>query len=398
MAPAHFVFLDAFPLTPNGKVDRRALPVPEKALSRQEFVSPKHASESKLAAIWIELLGVSPLSVTDNFFDLGGHSLLAAKLLVGIERSFGKRLSMGTLFQAPTIRQLAVILEGQVLSTPLVIPVQPVGSLPPFFCIGAGPLFRPLALRLGNDRPFLSLIPAHLPELKRLSAPYELGSIAACLVDSILDYQKEGPFYLGGWSASGVVAYEIARQLIDKGHEVALLVMFDTVNPAFQKSVPRGVWLGSRAKKIKFQVAELLGLKLKNAPAYVAEKVKEFGRKIEAAAWQIQYKIRMRRNGDPLENPEQILHLAISSYRPPAYTRRLVFFKCADRPPGDAWDMSRGWPHLVTGGFEVYEIPGDHRSMFLEPHVETLAVHMMNCFRRRDSEPVAGGETTQVHY
>jgi len=394
MAPAHFVFVDAFPLTPNGKVDRRALPVPEKTLSRQEFISPRNANESRLAAIWIELLGVSPLSVTDKFFDLGGNSLSAAKLLVRIEQVFGKRLSMGALFHAPTIRQLAMILDGQILSTTQVIPVQPAGSLPPFFCIGAGPLFRPLALRLGNDRPFLSLMPTLLPELKGLSGPYRLEPIAACLVNSILDHQKEGPYHLGGWSASGVVAYEIARQLMEKGHEVALLVMFDTLNPAFQKSVRKGVSVGSRVKKIKFQAAELLGLKLKNTPAYVAEKAKEFRRKIEVATWQVQYKIRMRLNGGRLEDPEQILHLAVSSYQPPAYRGRLVFFKAAERPPGDAWDTSRGWPHLATGGFEVYEIPGDHRSIFLEPNVETLAVHMMSCFCR--SEHVAMAETTQV--
>jgi surfactin synthase thioesterase subunit len=115
---------------------------------------------------------------------------------------------MSALFQAPTIEQFAVILEGRVSATPQVIPVQPAGSLPPFFCIGAGPLFRPLALRLGNDRPFLSLMPSLLPEIKQMSAPYRLEQIAVHLVNSILSYQNEGPYYLGGWSDSGVVAYE----------------------------------------------------------------------------------------------------------------------------------------------------------------------------------------------
>ena len=118
---------------------------PGEDLVRQEFISPRNASESKLAALWTELLGVGPVSVTDNFFDLGGDSLLAARLLVRIEQLFGKQLSMTTLFQAPTIRQLAVILESRVPSASQVIPVQPAGSLPPFFCIGAGPLFRPLS-------------------------------------------------------------------------------------------------------------------------------------------------------------------------------------------------------------------------------------------------------------
>ena len=168
MVPAHFVFLDAFPLTPNGKVDRRALPAPDKNLSRPEFIAPRNACESMLAAIWSELLGVRPVSVTDNFFDLGGHSLLVARLLVRIEQLFAKQLSMATLFQAPTIRQLALVLENGDHSASQVIPVQPIGSLPPFFCIGAGPLFRPLALRLGTDRPFLSLMPSLLARTKAI--------------------------------------------------------------------------------------------------------------------------------------------------------------------------------------------------------------------------------------
>jgi thioesterase domain-containing protein len=200
------------------------------------------------------------------------------------------------------------------------------------------------------------------------------------LVNSILDYQKEGPYYLGGWSDWGVAAYETARQLLENGHEVALLVMFDSPNPAFQQSVPRDVWLDSWAKKIDFSVKELLGLKLKDVPAYVAEKVKELNRKIGTAAWRIQHKIRVRLNVGLAESPGQIFQLAVSSYRPSPYFGRLVFFKAAERPPGDAWDYSLGWRHLVTGDFEVHEVPGDHRSMFKEPNVETLANKLMNTF------------------
>ncbi len=386
MVPTHVVILDAFPLTPNGKVDRQALSVREKTLSRPEFIPPRNPSESKLAAIWTELFGVNPISVTDNFFDLGGDSLMAARLMVNVEELFGKPLSMSTLFQAPTIRQLAVMLEGQVTSAPQVIPVQPAGSLPPFFCIGAGPLFRPLALRLGTDRPFLSLMPTHLPELTQLSAPYRLEEIAAYLVKSILDYQNEGPYYLGGWSDSGVTAYETARQLTEKGHEVALLVMFDTTNPAFQKRVLKEVWVKSLARKMKFQADELLKL-TKIERTHVAEKVKELRRKIVTTAWQIQYKILMRWNGGLLENPEQILHVAVQAYRPAPYLGRLAFFKSAERPHGDAWDPSRGWSHLVTGEFVVHEVSGDHRSMFLEPNVDNLANNMMDYFRAKDQQP-----------
>ena len=92
-------------------------------------------------------------------------------------------------------------------------------------------------------------MPALLPELKHLSTPCRLEQIAVSLVNSILDYQKEGPYYLGGWSASGVVAYETARQLMEQGHQVALLAMFDTANPVFQQRALKEAWLDSRVKK-----------------------------------------------------------------------------------------------------------------------------------------------------
>ncbi len=133
MVPTHFVFLDAFPLTPNGKVDFRALPVPEKSLSRPEFIAPRNANESMLAAIWAELLGVNPISITDSFFDLGGHSLSVARLLVRIEQLFAKELSMATLFQAPTIQQLAAVLESGVHDASQMIPVQPFWVPAPVF-------------------------------------------------------------------------------------------------------------------------------------------------------------------------------------------------------------------------------------------------------------------------
>ncbi len=388
MVPAHYVFLEAFPLGASGKVDRHALPVPDRTVSRQEFIAPRNASESKLAAIWTELLGVNPVSVTDNFLDLGGDSLLMTILLMRIEEQFQRQLSVPTLFEAPTVQQLAVILESPAESTAGVIAVQPAGSLPPFFCIGAGPLFRPLALRLGTDRPFLSLMPTLLP-LGQLATASQLEQIAADMVKSVFSRQKEGPYYLGGWSASGIIAYEVARQLIESGHEVALLALFDTKNPRFQASALKETWFDSRAKKIKFQFAELSRVKLKSVPAYFADKAAELSRKIDVARLQIRHKIRERLHSRSAKTPEEIVALAVRAYRPLPYGGRVLFFKAAERPPGDSWDLSCGWRDLVTGDFQVYEVPGDHRSMFLEPNVEILASIMLDKFYETDSGQAA---------
>jgi amino acid adenylation domain-containing protein len=388
MVPTHLVFLDDFPLTPNGKVDRRALPTPTKTSLRREVISPRSSTESRLVEIWKELLQVNPLSVTDDFFDLGGDSLLAAGLMVRVEQLFGKRISMATLFQAPTIQQLAAVLETHVPSASRVIPIQPGGLLPPFFCIGAGPLFRPLSSRLGTDRPFLSLMPSYFPELKRSSARYRLEQVAIDLVNCILDCQKEGPYYLGGWSASGVVAYETARQLIEMGREVALLIMFDTANPAFQRYASKDAGWKSRGEKLKFQASELLALPFRNAPAYARDKMKELHRRIRNASWRARDRILGSSGDGPIENPDQVLHLAINSYQAPPYSGSVVFFKAGEVPPGDAWDLSGGWRHLIKGDFKVYETAGDHRSMFLEPNVANLADKMINEFCRKRMKPI----------
>ncbi len=234
-------------------------------------------------------------------------------------------------------------------------------------------------------------MPSRLQELKQASAPCRLEQIAASLAHCILAYQKEGPYYLGGWSDSGVVAYETARQIMEEGHEVALLVMFDSPNPAFQQGVLKEAWLDSRAAKMRYLSAELLGVKLKNAPTYVAEKAKELRRRLGVAAPQIQQAIRARRNGDISENSEHVLKVAVRSYRPSPYIGRVAFFKAAEGPTGDAWDYSRGWQHLILGDFVVYEVPGDHRSMFREPNVETLANRMMKYFCSNESRKAAVG-------
>jgi acyl carrier protein len=113
MLPTAWVLLDALPLTPNGKVDRSALPTP--GVTRPEsggtFVAPRDETELELAQIWEEVLGVQPIGIRDNFFDLGGHSLLVVRLFAQIERTTGVNLPLTTLFQAPTIEQLARVLS-----------------------------------------------------------------------------------------------------------------------------------------------------------------------------------------------------------------------------------------------------------------------------------------------
>ncbi|HYN80431.1 MAG TPA: AMP-binding protein, partial [Gemmatimonadaceae bacterium] len=165
MVPSAFVMLHELPLTPNGKVDRRALPVPDQERPELEraFLAPRDTLELQLTKMWEKVLGVEPIGVKDNFFDLGGHSLLAVRLFAQIEKSFGRNLPLATLFQAPTIEQLADILrqQGWTSRWSSLVPIQPGGSKPPFYCMHAGGgqvfFYRDLAHRLGPDQPFYGL-------------------------------------------------------------------------------------------------------------------------------------------------------------------------------------------------------------------------------------------------
>src|SRR5262249_21375261 len=138
MVPSEYVLLNSFPKTPNGKVDRQALPTPNLGSSpgKPGSAVPRDPTELELTMLWESLLGVRPIGLKENFFELGGHSLLAVRLFAQIEQVFGKRLPLAALFQAPTVEQLAEVVRSDAdsHSWPTMIPIQPLGSKPPFFC------------------------------------------------------------------------------------------------------------------------------------------------------------------------------------------------------------------------------------------------------------------------
>ena len=153
MVPSIFVELEALPLTPSGKVNRRALSVPDayRPESGQEHVAPRDDVEATLVKLWQKVLGLKSVGVKDNFFELGGHSLLASRLFAQIQNTFGRNLPLATLFQSPTVEQLAAVLrehESQGSWSSLVA-IQPQGSRPPLFCVHAAGsnvlIYRPLA-------------------------------------------------------------------------------------------------------------------------------------------------------------------------------------------------------------------------------------------------------------
>ncbi|PYM57679.1 MAG: non-ribosomal peptide synthetase, partial [Candidatus Rokuibacteriota bacterium] len=403
MIPSAFVPLAALPLTPSGKVDRRALPGPSRSdhVMGPGSVGSRDAVEARLVKMWEDVLRVRPIGVTDDFFQLGGHSLLATRLVARIEQAFGKRIPLTALFFAPTIAQLAPSLrdEAAAPSWPRVVPIQPDGPRQPLFCVDAGALFRPLAHRLGFDQPFLGLS----LDAGTLPTPFRLEDVAAYHVETIRDAQPRGPYFVGGWSAAGVVAYEIAQQLSAQGQEVALLVLFDAVTPAqFAALSPRSLSparLRRVTQKLGFHWRHLRRGRLREAPGYLRDRLETIREDLKERAWRIRYALRLR-SRQPIEaglrDPDQVLLFTYRTYRPRPYRGRVVLFRQRERPRGHSWDPASGWRPLLGDRLEIHDVRGDHRTMFSESNVELLAQALRGCLDTSQGTPATSGERAGI--
>ena len=207
MVPAAYVRLDRMPLTHNGKLDRKALPVPDsRAYALDAYEAPVGPVEEKLANIWAGVLGLDRISRNANFFDLGGHSLLAVRMLTLIEAEFGHSLNLTSLFRAPSIATLGQLLQqggSHGSSSPYVIFIQPEGTKPPLFAIITPTMYGNISRHLGNNQPVIGLQlsnPAKRPELKH----FRLEDVAGEYVKLIREIQPEGPYAVIGSCVGGV--------------------------------------------------------------------------------------------------------------------------------------------------------------------------------------------------
>ncbi|MCP4419681.1 MAG: amino acid adenylation domain-containing protein, partial [Chloroflexi bacterium] len=239
LIPAAFVTLESFPLTPNGKIDRKALPAANghlQSVMDGAFIAPQDALEFQLSRIWQETLNLPAISTDVNYFEIGGHSLQAVTLFAAIEKKMKVRLPVALLFQAPTILQLAEVMreQGNVVKWSSLVPIQPLGSKTPFFCVhgGAGHVFHyhDLAQLLGTERPFYGLQPI-VNETTHQSIYTRVEEMASRYIEEIKMVQPEGPYLLGGFCFGGIVVYEIAQQLTKAGDEVGLLALIDPSSP-----------------------------------------------------------------------------------------------------------------------------------------------------------------------
>ena len=377
MVPGAYAFHDVFPLTPNGKIDRGALassPINE-SVTAEAFSAPNGEIERRLAAIWEDVLNTRPIGTRDNFFQLGGHSLLITHLGNRIEQEFGRRLSMADVFQTPTIEGMAALLRkaGVLGSECRVFSLQPGSSRPPFICLGAGPFFLPLAQAIGEDQPFCG-VDLNSLRASHLTSPYQLEEIAGHVKKAIRKFQPGGPYFLGGWCLFGVLMYETARQMLAEGDEVALLVMIDSPNLAYEKSLTPLGRLNSRMHKLAFHLRELAQTQARKIPEFVKHQIR-IGRN-EMRVRRDQNRANLHKlSSDPGYDFERAFQIASRCYNPPSYSGRVMMLQTTERPSSLHWDLGNRWRHLITQ-MEVIDVPAGHAEMFQDPHVRVLAKHM----------------------
>jgi aspartate racemase len=201
----------------------------------------------------------------------------------------------------------------------------------------------------------------------RLPVPYKFEDIAALLIRVMREVQPKGPYYLAGLCVNAVIAYEIARQLVDDGEEVALLAMLDAHNQAYYKNPFKDRRYSSR---LKYHLSNLLRLDASETSTYLLERLDEARRKIERVAWRLTSD---HSGEDRLRNTDSIVHPAFSRYEPQPYSGKILLLQSSDWPSGPYFDFKLGWTDLVGGGIEFHSIPGNHPLMFTEPNVNVTA-------------------------
>jgi amino acid adenylation domain-containing protein len=393
MVPSVFVTLDVLPMTPNGKVDRRALPTPNLTGIESEgtVMAPRDPVELQLTKIWEEVLGIGSIGITDNLFDLGGHSLLIMRLVAQINQVFGTNLPVISLYQAPTIEQLANLLRQEESSTPWrsLVPIQTEGDKLPLFCIheiAGSVLFCQGLTRYLPNQPIYGLQPLGLDGKQ---APQQrVEDMAAHFIQEIQTVQPNGPYYLGGFSFGGLVCLEMAQQLEAQGQKVALLALFDSRVSGYLKPLKPMDWLLYQVKQVLQRGPNYFLARLK---AKAKPKTEQIQDKVSGAMSMYAETLNLDRESSIDQNILSVMEACVKAeedYVPQVYSGQVNLFRATLEPaPGGGYlDPQLGWGKIAVNGVEIHKVPSIHPDMFKEPQVQILAEQLKDCLDRAQAQ------------
>ena len=406
MRPASIVLLKGLPRTPNGKIDRRALPPPQPPTTEgKESILPGNETEQRLAKIWESVLGAEVVDTSADFFEMGGNSLLAARLMIGIETEFGKRLSLAALFQSPSIGQQAKLLEqsdSREFDFRQVVRMQPKGSKTPLIAIhNTGVYFYHLSKRLGPEQPLIAL-QLFDPSIPRQALPQSLEEIAAEYVQLIRQFQPSGPYALLGWCVGGVLAFEVARQLTHLNHEIKLLALIDSWAPGHLSRLSRlRAWLSEYSYRWKLIVADWRRVTSyqQSVTQFLAHRT-AFKKILRALGFPVADAVAPVAFEDRNLNAESYdqwllgyLDNVALGYIPKSYAGKITLLCSANEPRGLFLDPKMGWG-AFSSQIDVMIIDGDHFTMFQGKGQKQMALHIAAAIdaqpnRRKSSDAVS---------
>ena len=350
------------------------LPLPQHSAS----AAPGHDTAGYLQTLWERMFGFSPIGPRDDFFELGGNSLLAARMLAEVHRATGQDLALTALLQAPTIRQLAGVIDTAAMGpSGRLVQLRPGAGRPFFLVHSMGGTFLELwaVLRaLDTRRPVYGLqarglAPGQEPHLR-------VGDMAADYIGHMRSVQAEGPYAIGGYSFGGLVAFDIAQQLCRAGETVELLSLIDT--QVHGRYLPLRQWLRHRARRLLGTLRLLWSLPNRDRLAYLLDKSVVLVDRIRAGFGLTPRRpdlvgdvVREANFPPALRRVRGAMLLAMRDYRPEPYPGKAVFLRAA--VPGDS-DPLPVWRKVVRGGLVVSVTPGNHDEMISGPNAKALAV------------------------
>jgi amino acid adenylation domain-containing protein len=368
MIPAAFAQLDAIPLTPNGKLDRRALPAPESTpLPTARFLAPRSETEQRLARCWARALGVDRVGVDDGFFELGGNSLLAVRLLADVERDFGVSVDIAAMFEADlTIAGMAALVDGTRqpptgATDGSSVPRTTAATRPPLFFVHPGEsatlTLRHFTPALGPQQPIVVLLPERRGA--RFDPSRSLEDLAAVMLATMRKTQPAGPYHLAGFSLGGLLAYEMAGQLRASGEDVAWLGLLDTGTPELSRVAER------RSRSLRQRIARQ---RVRGALRSLRHLGTVATRELRAGL--VRVHLRESRRGDDFD--EHGAQRLSSHYVCAGHDAPMDVFLTSEAVRNSG-SSSFGWETVHKGSLLVHDVPGGHLTMVMEPDVFVVA-------------------------
>jgi amino acid adenylation domain-containing protein len=385
MIPSLIIPIEDLPLTPNNKIDKKALAAKEitAVVSHTSNSKPENETQKILLEIWETLLGITGIGIDDNFFEIGGHSILAAQMLADFEKQTGKRIPLAEMFTAQTIRQLAGIVEKETINlkwTPLVEIKKGESALAPLFLIhgaeGNVLLYRDLANRLNSNRTVYGLQAKGLDG--KNSFNYTIEEMAEDYIRAIKSVQPSGPYHIGGYCMGGSVAYEIAMRLTARGEQVANVFLLETYNACtLDHNHLRKTRVKEKIENIKFHFDNVKSLSGKEKITFIKRKAETAMKRTGARINKLAANIGLSNIGESAGHLSLTLRdindKAQMEYSPLKYKGKVVLLRpkisFATEP-----DPKFGWGDFVEGELKIYNLDNAPRGMLTEPFVKHTAL------------------------